>query len=134
MQGAAIVHVTVRRSQVALFCSPGVSESTQTHWSKHTLTAAGTDVVILGCVRTESRLAGERVCVCVMTLGFFFALRFKVWSHMCWRSSQSISEKYKNTGGKVDGKQGQREQRQRSPTNSYMHARTHTHTKEMSHQ
>ena len=31
----------------------------------HTLTAAGTDVAILGCVDTESRLAAEHVCVCV---------------------------------------------------------------------
>lgn len=58
----------VRRSQVALFCSPGVRGTTQTHSSAHTnthtrLTAAGTDVVILGCEHTESRLAGERVCV-----------------------------------------------------------------------
>lgn len=31
---------------------------------QHTLTAAGTDVAILGCVHSESRLAGG-VCVCV---------------------------------------------------------------------
>lgn len=45
-----------------------------------TLTAAGTDVAILGYVHTESRLAEERVFVFHDWAFFFYAGWFKVWS------------------------------------------------------
>ena len=65
---------------------------TRTHTHTHTHTAIGTDVVMLRCVDTESRLAEECVCMCVMTLGFFASRRFNVWSQMC---SQDSSERTK---------------------------------------
>lgn len=52
--------------QIALFCSPGVCETTAHTQHKHTRSAAGTDVVILRCVQTESCLAECVRAVCVM--------------------------------------------------------------------
>lgn len=73
------------------------------------------------------------MCACVMTLGFFFfffAQRFKVWSHMCWQPVNSL-ERTKiqqfvaevDLGGKVDGKHSKTYSR--SLTHSYIHTHTH---------
>lgn len=66
-------HKPMPLSQVALFFSPGVSETTHTDTHADMLTAAGTDVAILGCVHTESRLAEEHVFV-FHDSGLFFML------------------------------------------------------------
>lgn len=67
------------------------------HANTHSLTAAGTDVAMLGCVHTESRLAGGCVCVCHDSF-FFFLHRSSKSGHTCagCAASQQL-RKDKNT-------------------------------------
>lgn len=76
------------------------------------LTAAGTDVVTLGCVHTESRLAENcvRVCVCVMTVGFLCWQVQSLVAHVAAeRAAGAASDSLRIQWERWTGKQKQRE-------------------------
>lgn len=111
------------------------SAHTHTDRSTHGLTAVGTDVVIPGCVCTESRLAAELVCVRVMTLGFY--ARMSGRERRVPSGFQKVTKNARRRGWfsrKGGWKTRCRVKTQYDRDHSHTLTRMHTHTKEMSHQ
>lgn len=128
-------HVGLRLLCFALQVLVKPHKHTQIHTHAHTLTAAGADVVMLGCVHTESRLARECVYVCVSWLWAFFFLLFfflqggsKSGRTCAGRAARTVQKVRKYCCRGWFWRKGGWKIRAEGKQRSLIHANTHAHT------